>query len=134
MRQRRNTFDDVRLLVQVMENYHDGRAQNSIFRSVVLLVYAFRLLRALPPEVRRPRAPKARSFTSCTTSGDGSLSLIRIFDNTRLDIGELLYDESPVGILPEGYRRMSRSAGRYRVPRVNAKRPRVDNTEVAGFD
>ena len=123
----RTTFDDELLLAQVMRRGY-GRAQNSVFHSVVVLVHAFQFLRALSLNVRKSRARKAYSAVSCTTCSNSGISLIRLFDSSHLNIGDLLYDDSPVGILPEGYRQMP---GRLKPPR--AEIARVYATIISGF-
>jgi len=58
--------------------------------------------------------------------------VIQLFNSNRLNIGDLLYDESPVGVLPDGNRRATRSAGRHEPPHTETAR--VDREIIGGFD
>lgn len=128
-------LEDAQLLVRLWEKYDYGRAQISVFRSLVLLVHAIQLLRALSPDVREPRTQKTyRSVAGISTFNNSpSVSLIYIFDSSHLNIGDLFYNPNPVGILAGGSRR-ARLTGRHEQPRCDGKRKRVYELITAGFD
>lgn len=123
-------FDNALVLVQMWRRY--GRTQNSVFYSMVLLVHAIRLLHAFPPDVQTSR-PQQSSGILVGGSIRRSKQLIRLFDSSHLNIGDLFYDPNPVGILVGGSRR-ARLTGRHEPPRCGRKRMRVNDVDTAGFD
>lgn len=64
----------------------------------------------------------------------GGEQVILLFDSSHLNIGDLVYDECPVGSVAVGYHSPIRMTGQYKPLHCDGKRMRVYATTTCGFD